>query len=171
MTFPARLNRLSILNLAHNGVPNDIFVRLMDEGLREEVNALRRWEGEHAMESLWTAVDIACGVTSSRLQRLAAGLQRALGLAGRETDDRASESELSDHSSVASEDLSAGFDLAPVTLGETVVEKLQAGFSPLRDLQLCEDLRQVIKNTLESYIKEYHIGVPQSAEAFIIPGM
>ncbi|KAF7790007.1 hypothetical protein EIP86_000955 [Pleurotus ostreatoroseus] len=169
MTLPARLNRLSILNLAHNGVPNEIFVRLMDEGLRDEVNALRRWEGERAMESLWTAVDIACGVTSSRLQRLAAGLQRALGLAGRETDDRASESELSDHSSVATEDLSAGLDLAPVTLGETVVEKLQAGFSPLRDLQLCEDLRQVIKNTLESYIKEYHIGVPQSAEAFIVP--
>ncbi|KAF7799757.1 hypothetical protein EIP86_010999 [Pleurotus ostreatoroseus] len=91
------------------------------------------------------------------------------GLAGRETDDRASESELSDHSSVTTEDLSAGLDMAPVTLGETVVEKLQAGFSPLRDLQLCEDLRQVIKNTLESYIKEYHIGVPQSAEAFIVP--
>lgn len=171
LTLPARLNRLSILNLAHNGVPKDILIRLMDEGLKAEVDALRRWDGEGAMESLWFAVNKACGVTASRLSRIGAGLQRALGLVGREMDDRSSESELSDDgSTVVSEDGYFNSDGKPVTIGETVLEKLQAGFSPLEDLLLCKDMRQVIKNTLESNIKEYHISVPHSAEAFIVPG-
>ncbi|KAJ3558083.1 hypothetical protein NM688_g1122 [Phlebia brevispora] len=170
LILPSRLNRLAVLNLAHNGIPKEILVKLMDEGLRAEIDALCQWEGEGAMELLWYAVNRASAVTAQRLQRVSTGLQRALGLLGREADDSFAERDLSDDDGRTSTSLGGGDVGSPDTVAESVLEQLQAGFSPTTDLRLCENVKQVIKNVLQSAIQDFHITVPCSAEAFIVPG-
>ena len=46
---PARLSRLTIVNLAHNGVRTALMAQLMADGLRAEVEGLTQWDGAGAM--------------------------------------------------------------------------------------------------------------------------
>ena len=185
---PSRLSRLTILNLHHNGVPKDIFVNLMKTGLEAEVEALTRWEGVSAMSLLWHAVNKSSGVSTQRLRRSAAGIQRALGLTRRPDENSDDEDEppapsrssravsewnAADENSETPEEQrhgTGGIDGPPETLAESILERIQAGFSPLKDFYLYEDLRKLVKLVLESYIEGYHIVIPDSADAFIVPG-
>ncbi|THH01293.1 hypothetical protein EW026_g1385 [Hermanssonia centrifuga] len=166
VSIPARLSRLTIINLAHNKIPKQVLVSLMESGLRAEVAALTQWSGPAAMPLLWSAVNKVSGVSSLRLQRYAAGVQRALGLVRRENDPDDDESESEEDPTTSPDCL---IDGKPPSIGETVLEKLQSGFSPLEDHTLFEDIKQVVKNTIESSVKDYHIVVQQSAEAYIVP--
>jgi hypothetical protein len=78
------LSRQSIVNLAYNGVPHNVLVNLMVDGLTDEVKPLMEWDGPNAMVALWNAINRLGNVSGTRVQRSAAGLSRALGLAGRE---------------------------------------------------------------------------------------
>ena len=167
VTMPTRLNRLTLANLSDNGVPSELFVELMRDTLEEEVEGLTRWDGRDAMALLWDAVNRATKTTQSRLQRHALGLQRALGLASRMQDDALAkdESQADDEG-----DESADGDTSPDTIGEKILQRLQAGFSPKEDGQLYDDIKWVIKQTIEKAVNEYHITVPKSVEMFIVPG-
>jgi RNA-dependent RNA polymerase len=184
-TVPARLSRLTIVNLKHNGVPAQVLIDLMEEGLKAEVNALTQWKGVGAMPLLWNAVNKASGVSFQRLRRTAAGIQRALGLTRRRHDELPDDDDddlgdLSDmlftqssqsESDVAMEGEEAGdVDMPPVSIAEEILERLQAGFSPLEDFHLFSSLQTLLEQVMKSYIKEYHIIVPHAAEAFIVPG-
>lgn len=180
-TVPARLSRLTIVNLAHNGVPTRILSELMEEGLRAEVEGLTQWHGAGAMPLLWHAVNKASGTSFQRLRRTAAGIQRALGLTRRrneEDDDDDEPAPLpSDFPFEGDEEWTYGeepskpeIDVPPPAIGEGIIERIQAGFSPLKDYYLYLELKTLLKTVMESYIKEYHIIVPESAEAFIVPG-
>ena len=62
-------------------------------------------------------------------------------------------------------------DIPPFSIGESIMERLQVGMTPLQDRILYDDLKKLIEETMKSYVQEYHIGIPQSAEAFLIPGI
>lgn len=181
-TVPARLSRLTIVNLEHNKVPADVIVKLMEDGLKQEVAALTQWEGSSAMPLLWNAVNKASGVSFQRLRRTAAGLQRALGLTRRRNEDDSDDeddvggtpgaSQASDADDDADTlDVPPDVDMPSDSIGETLLDRLQAGFTPLKDYFVYDDLKWLIKQVMTSYIKDYHIVVPESAEAFIVPGM
>ena len=181
-TVPARLSRLTIVNLRHNGVPTGVLVDLMERGLREEVAALTQWRGAGAMPLLWNAVNKASAVSFQRLRRSAAGIQRALGLTRRRNEDDSDDDDgLESVPGAAPVDPDApeeertvsqgdGVDVPPAAMAEAIIERIQAGFTPLKDFYLYEDLKSLLKQVMKSYIKEYHIIVPESAEAFIVPG-
>ncbi|GJE86474.1 RNA dependent RNA polymerase [Phanerochaete sordida] len=179
-TVPARLSRLTIVNLAHNRVPTHILSTLMEDGLRAEVEGLTQWHGAGALPLLWHAVNKASGTSFQRLRRTAAGIQRALGLTRRrnEEDDEDEDAapmsqewpfEQDEGETYVEESTKPDVDVPPLTIGEGILERIQAGFSPLKDHYLYMELKALLKNVMESYIKEYHIIVPESAEAFIVP--
>ena len=59
----------------------------------------------------------------------------------------------------------------PIKVHERVAEMLMAGFKPLDNAILLRGLRDIIKYRITELVREYHIAVPKSAEAFIIPGL
>lgn len=178
---PARLSRLTIVNLAHNGVRTALMAQLMADGLRAEVEGLTQWEGAGAMPLLWHAVNKASGASFQRLRRTAAGIQRALGLTRRRNEEGDDDDEdpipLPEDWPFEGDEAEAFLegtakpevDVPPPAIGEGILERIQAGFTPLKDSYLYDELKTLLKATMESYIKEYHIVVPESAEAFIVP--
>jgi hypothetical protein len=81
---PINLSRQSIVNLANNGVPDEVLKRFMVDGLTDEVKPLMKWGGPNAMIALWNAINKLGNVSGTRLQRSTAGLSQALGLTNRE---------------------------------------------------------------------------------------
>ncbi|KAH9948208.1 RNA dependent RNA polymerase-domain-containing protein [Amylocystis lapponica] len=168
VSIPSRLSKYTIMNLSHNGVGDEVFITLMREGLQKEVEALTQWESPQDMLLLWHAINQAGHVSGAKLQRLASGSSRALGVSGREFDDDESEEDREEESTPESSARDE-YSGEPVNMYELVLELLQSGFHPLGLSLLYEKLRYIIKKKIETYIQEYHIAVPRSAEAFIIP--
>lgn len=177
VSHPARLGKHTIMNLSHNGVPTDILKTLMEDSLENLITPFMQWTGPHAMELLWNAVNTSGRVSLTRLQRQAAGASRALGLSGRFGGDEDSDSEDSEDespaSSPASTQSSTSGDVMAAsqdTLAESILRMLQSGFSPLNNLKLYNDLKILVRLSIDSFIKEYRIVMDHSADAFIIPG-
>ena len=101
------------------------------------------------------------GVTRSRLQRIAHGLSRAIGLANRFEMDREDDDDEDDDEDSNDSDKS---------LYGAVLAMIQAGFDPKSSPILNDKMRYVIEKTLERHLQGYHIEVRQSAAAFIVPG-
>lgn len=189
VTLPSRLSRLTILNLAYNGVRTATFVELMRETLEEEVRPLTQWAGPKAMLLLWRAVERAGGVAMKRVMQHALGTTRALGLTGRikedaETGDdddiledavKAFEEimldgdpeEIEDAAVAALRDPTTG---EPLTKHAVVMDLIQAGFHPLKLPLLYTKLKFILTDAINSIIRDFHISIPLSAEAFIVPG-
>lgn len=170
-----RLSRLTLLNLAHNGVPKSAFIRLMKDGLDREIAPLTQWQGPHAMSLLWHAVNKSTGTSSRRLQQFVNGAQRAMGLS-RKRDDQADdddEDEAADEDVVTAQGALPTRSLAsgkPLSFGEVVLDLIQAGFNPTEDKFLYDKLRKLVDMIADKQIKENHLPVLCSADAFIVPG-
>jgi len=169
LTCPTRLNMQTIVNLSHNGVPNYIFEELMEKGIQSDFQRLTTWEGETAMKSLLHTVAQLGGLSSIRLGRELAGLGRALGYGRAERAEIGSE-ELQGDCDPPQATGRARFSGEPTALVEKIFEMIAAGFHPLTSKVLWEDLEQMVKNHISSYILSFHIPTPESLEAFIIPG-
>lgn len=170
-TLGTRLSRLTIFNLDHNGVPKDVFIELIKGGLEREMTPLMQWEGPHAMELLWRAVDKSTGSTSYRLQQFLSGQQRALGMSRRrEIGEDSDESDGSVPSSLESLSSRCYASGKPLQLNETVLDMLRAGFSPMQEEYLNGKMKDLVEATASNYVKKGYIPIPDSAEAFIIPG-
>ncbi|OSD01194.1 hypothetical protein PYCCODRAFT_1392370 [Trametes coccinea BRFM310] len=194
--LPSRLSRLTVMNLSHNGVPKDVFVQLMQETLEKQVRELTQWTRPQDMQLLWEKINRLGHVTASRIQQYALGASRALGLSGRIREDEFPSDEpadpitelldvigaegLSDEeaATLLSEIESAGalpsrlrneFTGEPLTIHGAVMDLLQAGFHPLRLPILYEKLKTITVKAIEDIVKEFHVSVPMSAEAFIVP--
>jgi hypothetical protein len=150
--------------LAENGVDSEVFQELMRAGLTEVFTSLTQWDGPGAMPLLWNTINIMGSVTRTRLQKIAHGVARAIGLANRFEMDREDDGDDSEE-----EDPSQDSN-AEKSLYETVLALLQAGFNPQSFPILNAKMRYVIKNALERHLRGYHIEVRQSAGAFIVPG-
>jgi RNA-dependent RNA polymerase len=177
VTGPSRLSSQTLVNLAHGHVPLPVLKELMADGLHEEVRQLTEWSGPDSMLMVWRAVEQAGRVVTSRLRRRIAGQARALGLgqirpneelaAGiDDCDDDAVNPSLGGSVNRGRNPLSG----EPLTLHESVLELLQAGFHPLKLDRLFGGLERVVTLVLDDYIEKFHIPVKESLEAYIIPG-
>ncbi|KAI1786799.1 RNA dependent RNA polymerase-domain-containing protein [Ganoderma leucocontextum] len=187
VTLPSRLSRLTILNLAHNGVPKETFVDLMRHTIDEEVKSLVQWTGPKAMALLWKAVEKVGGVAMKRALQHAVGTSRALGLVSRSFQDYVDSDEPQEALEELAEEIAelegdtSGDNTAlytalrdqttgqPLTIHGVILDLLQAGFLPLNLDVLYEKLKRVMTLVVEDIIHDYHIAVPHSAEAFIVP--
>ncbi|KAI9067175.1 hypothetical protein FKP32DRAFT_1609566 [Trametes sanguinea] len=194
--LPSRLSRLTVMNLSHNGVPKEVFVQLMQETLEKQVRELTQWTRPQDMQLLWEKINRLGHVTASRIQQYALGASRALGLSGRIREDEFPSDEPADPmtellesigaeglseeeaAAVLSEIESAGalpsrlrneFTGEPLTIHGVVMDLLQAGFHPLRLPILYEKLKTITVKAIEDIVSEFHVSVPMSAEAFIVP--
>ena len=59
----------------------------------------------------------------------------------------------------------------PLTKHAAVLDLIQAGFQPHKCPSLYDKLKLIVTEVIENIIQDFHITVPLSAEAFIIPGM
>lgn len=165
ITVPGHLNSQTVTNLAENGVHPEVFQELMHAGLTEVFSSLTQWDGPGAMPLLWNTINNMGRVTRTRLQRIAQGLSRAIGLANRFEMDREGDDDDDEE-----EDPSLDRNDIDNSLHGTVLALLQAGFGPKSSPLLYEKMRHVIKSAVERRLRGYHIEVRQSAEAFIVPG-
>lgn len=183
------LSAQSIIILANNGVPARVFCALQEEGLKDVIRPLMDWNRPQASAYLWDAVNNVGNVTRSRLQRLAAGASRALGFEKRsyneadKTDDGDTDMDLRDLPHTGRNAFSGGerhsfsadvpsdtWFTEPLTVPESAMDLLQAGFDPRVSPFLSQKIYFVIKNTMEALLAKYKIPLPGSLEAYIIPG-
>ncbi|CDO77267.1 hypothetical protein BN946_scf184753.g17 [Trametes cinnabarina] len=194
--LPSRLSRLTVMNLSHNGVPKDVFAQLMKETLEEQVRELTQWSRPQDMQLLWATINRHGHVTASRIQQYALGASRALGITGRireeefptdeptdplkelldaigdeELDEEEAATLLSEieHAGALPSRLRNEFTGEPLTIHGLVMDLLQAGFHPLKLPLLYDKIKTIIMKVIEDIIKEFHVSIPMSAEAFIVP--
>ncbi|KAF6762282.1 RNA dependent RNA polymerase-domain-containing protein [Ephemerocybe angulata] len=172
---PCRLSVEVIINLAENGVPKDAFEKILEASLELVIPLFLEWESELALPRIWQALEKFGGVLSARRAREQPGTARARGLSERETD----EAEVDDSDGDLVEDLPFEqrstpwspdpYSGCPSSLEETVMQLLDAGFTP-KD---CPVLRDKLKFIVKGYVKRetqgYRVTVPMSATAFIVP--
>jgi RNA-dependent RNA polymerase len=181
VTSPARLNMQAIMNLSHNGVPDSIFKDLLRTGLESHIRPLLTWDGTNAMTLLWKAVEGEGRVSGARVRRSVGGQSRAFGFGQRFSKDEEDDAHIPDgppedipensyldYDTISSRSAWTG---EPITKAEQILEMLQAGFEPLKCPALAHRLETFISWTIEGCVREYHIPVPLSAEAWVIPGM
>ena len=162
ITAPAHLNSQTIINLAENGVNFQVFDDLLRDGLTEVFSSLTQWDGPSAMPLLWNVINNLGSVTRTRLQRVAHGLSRAIGLANRfETDREDDDDDADDEEN----------DDSGRSLHGTVLELIQAGFSPKSCFYLHDKMRVVVGKAMDRHLQKYRLEVRQSAQAFIVPGV
>ncbi|KAG2045047.1 RNA dependent RNA polymerase-domain-containing protein [Suillus americanus] len=179
VTGPSRLSRDTLVNLAHNDAPTGILKELMVDGLHNEVRQLTEWNGPDSMLVVWRAVERAGRVVICRLRRRIAGQARAFGLGqlrpneelGDEIDDDDDDDDVTlDRPPAASDPRSRNpHSGQPTSLHESILELLQAGFHPLKLDPLFCKLQNVVTLVLDDYVKNCHIPVKESLEAYIIP--
>lgn len=163
---PARLNYQTVINLAENGVDSGVFEGLMHDGLTQTFSSFTQWDGPGAMPLLWREVNNLGSVTKTRLQKIAHGLERAIGLSSRFEMDRKGEE---DDPNSNDEDPSLDSDQEKSLYG-AVLELIQAGFDPKSSPTLNEKMRYVVSQAMGRHLDKFHLDVRRSAEAFIVPG-
>ncbi|KAF8067671.1 RNA dependent RNA polymerase-domain-containing protein [Lyophyllum atratum] len=174
MRSPARVSPETIINFAENGVPHPIFIHLLRASIAQIVEGLTTWEGPDAMYTLWTNVERAGAVVTSRRAREAGGEARARGFSERSIDEVEDEDEdeiesdkaLGERSRAWWADQTSG---QPSSLEETVMVLLDAGFSPNNSAILREKLKQVVKTRINDRVKNFRYEVPHSALTFVVP--
>ena len=156
--------------LSHNAVPDKVIKDLMAAGIDAEVQALSAFDNAPL---LYSAVAEVGRIFPARLQRLASGSGRALGLGrdwGQEMEDEPDDEDAEHAGSVRLVDRNECSG-EPIKVHERVAEMLMAGFKPLDNDVLLRGLRDILKYRIAELIREYHITVPKSADAFIVPGL
>ncbi|THU92070.1 hypothetical protein K435DRAFT_672820 [Dendrothele bispora CBS 962.96] len=175
------LSQQTVLNMSYNGVPVDVFKKLMEQGLKEAIEPLVQWEGKLATVQLWDAINKAGKVTGSRLARLAPMMSRAMGFSGREwkrSEDNGAgssrdgeEPSLSDASVAEYYSGRNEYSGAPISLHESALELVQAGFNPRDNKILWDKIQWIVKQTISNYIEKSRFPLPEGTgiEAFVIP--
>lgn len=182
LTTPARLSYETIINLAENGVPADVFSGLLQLGVGGVLDGLFSWPEDplpldgtsyESMRTLHKNVNRAGAVTGSKLARLNISYARARGYIWdhkQEEGDEDTEPLVDDlpRSTAWWPDYTSG---QPSSLEETVLVLIESGFHPLTEWILQEKLRQVINIALNKFsISKPKIPVPESCSAFVVPG-
>ncbi|KAF8215655.1 RNA dependent RNA polymerase-domain-containing protein [Mycena galopus ATCC 62051] len=157
-----RLSQQSILCLSFNGIPDEVLVSLLVEGLEATVKPLLDW-APGAASSLWRAIDQAGNVSGTRLQRIAASKSRTLGFRDREPNEQDAQPEPADDSASTTSGFS-GRDKSggPLSLHERALELIQAGFHPKTSAYLNDKIRYIVKNEINAVVNEFRISLPES---------
>ncbi|TFY61557.1 hypothetical protein EVJ58_g4444 [Rhodofomes roseus] len=168
VSVPSRLSRHTLMVLSHNAVSDEALVSLMEAGIDEEVRALSAFDDSHLLRA--TVAEVG-RIFAARLQRLASGSARLFGL-GREwgqDSDQQEEEEDPEHGQLGTLVDRNEYSGEPVKVHERASEMLAAGFRPQENPILFKSLRDIISYRITELIREYHITVPRSADAFIVP--
>jgi hypothetical protein len=112
------LSAQSIINLHFNGVPRETLIHLMEQGLREELEPLLKWEGPHALRCLWDVVAKLGGIAKSRAVREAGAFGRAKGLKRRERGNEDGDQSDNDEAQEEAEALVGSSGRNPYSHGE-----------------------------------------------------
>ncbi|KAJ7157370.1 RNA dependent RNA polymerase-domain-containing protein [Mycena filopes] len=167
------LSAQSIVILSNNGVPSSVFCALQEKGLQELIAPLMDWHRMHATAYLWDAVNNIAGVTRSRVQRLAVGASRALGLEKRAFDDDVNLVQDPNDAAAGVPQLALigknTYNGEPLVVAEYAMDLLQAGFDPRFCATLSKKIHTFIKTTMETYLTRYRLPLATSLEAYIIP--
>ncbi|KAJ6617422.1 RNA dependent RNA polymerase-domain-containing protein [Mycena sp. CBHHK59/15] len=165
------LSTQPILILANNGVPTKVFCTLQEQGLKDLIRPLMDWRRPNATAYLWDAINNVGSVTRSRLQRLAAGSSRALGLEKRgfESADAGEDPDVDSELGELRETGRNAYNGEPVSVHEAAMDLLQAGFHPLELPYLSFKIHNVIKAAMTSFLTKYRIPLANSVDAYIIP--
>jgi len=173
MRSPSRLAAETIVNFAENGVPHQVFIDLMKEGLDAIVDALLDWDGPDAMFRLWHNVARTGAVVVARLARQAAGEARSKGFFVKDNDTEPEDEDdldaiIDNPRSIAwwGDEISG----CPSSLEETALVMIDAGFTPRDCPVLADKLRNILKSSVDNFVHSYKIEVPMSCIAWIIPG-
>ncbi|OBZ77695.1 RNA-dependent RNA polymerase 2 [Grifola frondosa] len=172
LTSPARLSVETIINMSENGVPSSVFVNLMRSGMHKLVDMFVNWDQPGGLYLLWDSLRRDFGVIPSRLAREAAGAARARGYIREdrkddsEQDDRSSEDPLQGRSTAWADDPVSG---CPSSLVETIMQLLDAGFTPENCAVLSAKLKVQGTESLDRFCSDYHLPVEMSCSAVIIP--
>jgi len=175
VTGPSRLSSQTLVNIAHNGVPHEIIKELMTAGLKADIQELTSWGQPDSMLLVWRAIERAGNVALARMRRRSTGELRALGLGQmRPLDSQQNEDEDFEMLEEGpSQDLTGRkpFSGQPVTLHEVAMELLQAGFHPMKLKLLFSKLECILTLVIDDYVRDFHVPIPESMEAYIVPGM
>jgi RNA-dependent RNA polymerase len=179
MRSPARVSPETIINLAENDVPHQVFKDLLKQSLVDITEGLTTWDGPDAMFNLYANVERAGGVFHARRVREAAGEARARGLGDRlaeevYNDDDDDEEGLMTFDRAIDERSTAWWadqiSGCPSSLEETVMVLLDAGFTPQTCPILREKLQIVVTSKVKTRAQNFRYDVLQSASAFVVPG-
>jgi RNA-dependent RNA polymerase len=173
MRSPSHLSAETIVNLAENGVPHQVFIDLMKEGLDAIVDSLLDWDGPDAMFRLWHTVARSGAVVAARLAREAGGEARARGFFVKDNDIEDDDEDDLDAAIGSPRSIAWWGDEVsgcPSSLEETVMVMLDAGFTPRDCPVLADKLRNILKISVDNYVHRFRIEVPMSCIAWIVPG-
>ncbi|EDR15354.1 uncharacterized protein LACBIDRAFT_301565 [Laccaria bicolor S238N-H82] len=165
------LSQQSILNLSFNGIPDDVLVKLLEQGIVDEVMPLLDWKRPNAMTVLWDAINKSAGVSGSRTQRVAAGASRALGF---QRQDWGHDDVVADQDA-ETQDISGTtytgrneYSKAPLALHEMTMELIQAGFHPSQCKILQDKIKFMVQQTINSSVEKYRIPIKESTGGYIV---
>jgi hypothetical protein len=161
--------------LSHNGVPDSAFKALIEQELDAIIQPLTDWEGPSSMLAVAKAVERAGRITGVRLQRVAGGSTKALGL-GRDFHRDDDDGDADDEGGIfnnAEPQVSSGRELfseAPRSVFESAYELILAGFHPLKLKLLYDKMQKIVTYVIDNFVKNLRIPVSESVEAYIVPG-
>jgi RNA-dependent RNA polymerase len=173
IAFPSKLSTETIINFAENGVPPGIFQTLIKQNFEDKVTKLTTWDGKDGHYKLWRNICQEGSVITARLARQNVGSARALGYVYEDQEPSLDDNDLVDEEPTSEKSTAWWEDPVsgePSSLEETCLGLLDAGFSPASCQVLRMKLGYVARKSLTTLTTKYHIRVPMSCTAFVIPG-
>lgn len=168
---PSRLAAETIVNLAENGVPFDVFTNLMREDLDNMVDRFLEWEGPDAKFKLWHNVARGGGVVAARMAREAGGEARMRGFSEKDEDEDEDDLDGFQDSPQSAAWWADEISGCPSSISEIILTMLDAGFTPQECPFLAEKLKHFIRSLVKAYLKHPRLEVSMSCIAWIVPGM
>ncbi|EJD33391.1 hypothetical protein AURDEDRAFT_177525 [Auricularia subglabra TFB-10046 SS5] len=150
-TSPGRLSAQFITNMSFNGVPTEVFERLLQDDMEHLVRSMTTWEGPNALPNLVHVLEVEGGLRNRRLAQLAGGEAKARGFRMRESDTRSGGSDRSEENGqpVVAVDTSG---LSPIW-EERCADLLKASFKPQDTAFLHRTLKEVIRSNLQRKVE------------------
>lgn len=166
---PSRLAAETIVNLAENGVPFDVFTNLMREDLDNMVDRFLEWEGPDAKFKLWHNVARGGGVVAARMAREAGGEARMRGFSEKDEDEDEDDLDGFQDSPQSAAWWADEISGCPSSISEIILTMLDAGFTPQECPFLAEKLKHFIWSLVKAYLKHPRLEVSMSCIAWIVP--
>ncbi|KIM29182.1 hypothetical protein M408DRAFT_22990 [Serendipita vermifera MAFF 305830] len=162
VTTPGRLSPETIFNLHHNGVPEQVFINLVEKSMQNLYDSLAQWEGDYAMHHLYKNIFEMGQVLQMRKGREVSRSPQVKGF------NKSQFGEISDIGQPLPwypDPLSE----CPSTLEETILEHLRHGFTPKTSPILVVWLKCLLTTKIGTCISKCIIEVPMSARVHCIP--
>jgi hypothetical protein len=173
---PTRISADVIINLAANGVSDEVLKMLMAKTVDAVVRPLLYWDidDRNILHELWLNFERSGSVIKARRAREEAALARVNGYTERDTTEDVQDDEEVDELENTGERSAEWWpdDVSgcPSSLEETIMAFLDSGFHPSNCTILREKIFSVVQKTITRVIENFSINISYSASAWIVPG-